>query len=124
MRQVRSSLTLKNKRKNNENLRVDFTVALGYSISVREDNGNIYYSLGDMFDKVKAIFEEQLGVSQDEMKLDTNFKDDLGVDSLDLYEIVMKLEDEFDVEIPAEELDDVATFEDVLNYLKSKGVEE
>ena len=77
-----------------------------------------------MFDKVKAIFEEHLGVSQDEMKLDTNFKDDLVVDSLDLYEIVMKLEDEFDVEIPAEELDDVATFEDVLNYLKSKGVEE
>ena len=77
-----------------------------------------------MFDKVKAIFEEQLGVSQDEMQLDSNFKDDLGVDSLDLYEIVMKMEDEFDVEIPAEELEDVATFEDVLNYLKSKGVEE
>ena len=77
-----------------------------------------------MFDKVNAIFEEQLGVSQDEMQLDTNFKDDLGVDSLDLYEIVMKMEDEFDVEIPAEELEDVATFEDVLNYLKSKGVEE
>ena len=77
-----------------------------------------------MFDKLKAIFEEQLGVSQDEMQLDTNFKDDLGVDSLDLYEIVMKMEDEFDVEIPAEELEDVATFEDVLNYLKSKGVEE
>ena len=77
-----------------------------------------------MFDKVKAIFEEQLGVSQDEMQLYTNFKDDLGVDSLDLYEIVMKMEDEFDVEIPAEELEDVATFEDVLNYLKSKGVEE
>lgn len=77
-----------------------------------------------MFDKVKAIFEEQLGVSRDEMQLDTNFKDDLGVDSLDLYEIVMKMEDEFDVEIPAEELEDVATFEDVLNYLKSKGVEE
>ena len=77
-----------------------------------------------MFDKVKAIFEEQLGVSQDEMQLDTNFKDDLGADSLDLYEIVMKMEDEFDVEIPAEELEDVATFEDVLNYLKSKGVEE
>ena len=77
-----------------------------------------------MFDKVKAIFEEQLGVSQDEMQLDTNFKYDLGVDSLDLYEIVMKMEDEFDVEIPAEELEDVATFEDVLNYLKSKGVEE
>ena len=77
-----------------------------------------------MFDKVKAIFEEQLGVSQDEMNLDTNFKDDLGVDSLDLYEIVMKMEEEFDVEIPAEELDNFATFEDVLNYLKSKGVEE
>ena len=77
-----------------------------------------------MFDMVNAIFEEKLGVSQDEMQLDTNFKDDLGVDSLDLYEIVMKMEDEFDVEIPAEELEDVATFEDVLNYLKSKGVEE
>lgn len=77
-----------------------------------------------MFEKIKAIFEEQLGVSQDEMSLDTNFKDDLGVDSLDLYEIVMKLEDEFDVEIPAEELEDVATFEDVINYLKKKGVEE
>ena len=77
-----------------------------------------------MFEKIKAIFEEQLGVSQDEMSLDTNFKDDLGVDSLDLYEIVMKIEDEFDVEIPAEELEDVATFEDVINYLKSKGVEE
>lgn len=77
-----------------------------------------------MFEKIKAIFEEQLGVSQDEMNLDTNFKDDLGVDSLDLYEIVMKMEDEFDVEIPAEELEDVATFEDVINYLKNKGVEE
>ncbi len=77
-----------------------------------------------MFDKVKAIFEEQLGVSQDEMQLDTNFKDDLGVDSLDLYEIVMKMEDEFDVEIPAEELEEVGTFEDILNYLKGKGVEE
>ena len=63
-----------------------------------------------MFDKVKAIFEEQLGVAQDEMKLDTNFKDDLGVDSLDLYEIVLKLEDVFDVEIPAEKLNDVDSF--------------
>ena len=77
-----------------------------------------------MFDKVKAIFEEQLGVSKVEMKLDPDSNDDRGVDSRDLYEIVMKLEDEFDVEIPAEELDDVATFEDVLNYLKSKSVEE
>ena len=77
-----------------------------------------------MFDKIKAIFEEQLGISQDEMKMETNFKDDLGVDSLDLYEIVMKMEDEFDIEIPAEELENVATFEDIINYLKDKGVEE
>lgn len=98
-----------------------------YIIIVFEMTGIIYYFSRRnviMFDKVKAIFEEQLGVSQDEMQLDTNFKDDLGVDSLDLYEIVMKMEDEFDVEIPAEELENVATFEDVLNYLKSKGVEE
>ena len=73
-----------------------------------------------MFDKVKAIFEEQLGVSQDEMKLDTNFKDDLGVDSLDLYEIVMKLEDEFDVEIPEDQVENIKTVGDIVKFIEDK----
>ena len=77
-----------------------------------------------MLEKMIPIIAEQLNVNESEIKAESNFKDDLGADSLDLYEIVMKMEDEFDVEIPAEELEDVATFEDVLNYLKSKGVEE
>ena len=73
-----------------------------------------------MFDKVKAIFEEQLGVSQDEMQLDTNFKDDLGVDSLDLYEIVMKMEDEFDVEILLRSLKTLLHSKTYLTILRAK----
>ena len=77
-----------------------------------------------VFDKVKELISEQLDVKADDITEASNIQDDLGADSLDVVDLVMALEDEFDVEIPAEELDDVATFEDVLNYLKSKGVEE
>ena len=54
---------------------------------------------------------------------ETSFKDDLGADSLDLFELVMALEDEYNVEIPAEELTDLNTVGDVIEYLKNKGVE-
>ena len=54
---------------------------------------------------------------------ETSFKDDLGADSLDLFELVMALEDEYNVEIPAEELTDLNTVGDVIDYLKNKGVE-
>ena len=54
----------------------------------------------------------------------TSFKDDLGADSLDLFELVMALEDEYSVEIPAEDLQNLATVGDVMKYLKDKGVEE
>ncbi len=53
---------------------------------------------------------------------DTSFKDDLGADSLDLFELVMALEDEYSVEIPAEELTDLTTVGSVIDYLKNKGV--
>ena len=58
-----------------------------------------------------------------EVELSTNFKDDLGADSLDLFELVMALEEEYDVEIPQEDLASINTVEDVINYLKDKGIE-
>ncbi len=77
-----------------------------------------------MLEKMKSIIADQLNVSEDEVKAESRFKEDLGADSLDLFELVMALEDEYSVEIPSEELTELATVEDVMNYLKNKGVEE
>ena len=76
-----------------------------------------------MPEKMKEIIAEQLNVDVSEINSDTSFKDDLGADSLDLFELVMALEEEYDVEIPADDLANIATVEDVMNYLKDKGVE-
>ena len=76
-----------------------------------------------MPEKMKEIIAEQLNVDVSEINSDTSFKDDLGADSLDLFELVMALEEEYDVEIPADDLANIATVEDVMNYLKEKGVE-
>ncbi|CVI68325.1 MAG TPA: acyl carrier protein [Candidatus Anaerobutyricum stercoris] len=77
-----------------------------------------------MLEKMKEIIAEQLGVEEDEISLETSFKEDLGADSLDLFELTMALEEEYDIEIPAEELGEIETVNDVVEYLKSKGVEE
>ena len=77
-----------------------------------------------MLEKMKEIIAEQLGVEEDEISLETSFKEDLGADSLDLFELTMSLEEEYDIEIPAEELGEIETVNDVVEYLKSKGVEE
>ena len=77
-----------------------------------------------MLEKMKEIIAEQLGVEEDEITLETSFKEDLGADSLDLFELTMALEEEYDIEIPAEELGEIETVSDVVEYLKSKGVEE
>ena len=76
-----------------------------------------------MLEKLKEIIAEQLSVNEDEINADSNFKDDLGADSLDLFELVMSLEEEYDVEIPSEDLEKIATVNDVIEYLKEKGVE-
>lgn len=76
-----------------------------------------------MLEKMKEIIAEQLNVDASEIELSSNFKEDLGADSLDLFELVMALEEEYDVEIPAEELENIATVEDVIEYLKAHGVE-
>ena len=77
-----------------------------------------------MFEKLKDIIAEQLSVDADDIELTTNFKDDLGADSLDLYELVMALEEEYNCEIPSDALAAIATVEDVIKQLKELGVEE
>ena len=76
-----------------------------------------------MLEKIKEMIAEQLNVDESEIKAESNFKEDLGADSLDLFELVMALEEEFGVEIPSEDLEKIATVADVMDYLKSKGVE-
>lgn len=76
-----------------------------------------------MLEKMREIIAEQLSCDEGEINLDTSFKDDLGADSLDLFELVMALEDEYSIEIPAEELQELTTVGAVMDYLKSKGVE-
>lgn len=77
-----------------------------------------------MLERMREIIAEQLNCDGETIGLDTSFKDDLGADSLDLFELVMALEEEYGLEIPAEELADVDTVGDVVEYLKSKGVED
>ena len=76
-----------------------------------------------MLEKMKEMLSEQLNFEASIITPETSFKDDLGADSLDLFELVMALEDEYNVEIPAEELTDLNTVGDVIEYLKNKGVE-
>ena len=78
----------------------------------------------EIFEKVKAIIIDLLQVSEDSVTLDANFIDDLGADSLDIVELVMALEEEYDVEIPSDDLAELNTVGDVINYLKDKGVED
>lgn len=73
-----------------------------------------------MLEKVKAIIEDKLGVDGVEITAETNFKDDLGVDSLDLFELVMALEEEFGTEIPSEDLEKLTTVGKVIEYIENK----
>ena len=77
-----------------------------------------------MLEKMKEIIADQLGVSEDEVTFLASIKEDLNADSLDLFELVMALEEEYDVEIPSDDLAELNTVGDVINYLKDKGVED
>ena len=77
-----------------------------------------------MTEKIIALTAEHLGIDADSISETSSFKEDLGVDSLDLFELVMELEEEFGIEIPSEDLENLATVADVIDYLKNKGVEE
>jgi acyl carrier protein len=71
--------------------------------------------------KVKEIIVDQLGVEADKVKMEASFIEDLGADSLDIVELVMAMEEEFDLEIPDEDAEKMKTVGDVVNYLQAKG---
>ena len=75
-----------------------------------------------MLEKMKEILAEQLGCDADMITEETSFKDDLGADSLDLLEVIMALEDEYGIEMNTEDLSDLNTVGDVMNYLKESGI--
>lgn len=76
-----------------------------------------------MFERVKEIIQEQLNLDGVEITENSSFKDDLGADSLDLFELVMAFEEEYGIEIPTEDLESMVTVGDIMEYMKSKGVE-
>ena len=76
-----------------------------------------------MLEKIIELVQDQLNLDGVEITETSSFKEDLGADSLDLFELVMALEEEFGQEIPSEELENIATVGDVMAYLKAKGVE-
>ena len=77
-----------------------------------------------MLEKMKEMIADQLSVDEDKITLESNFKDDLDADSLDLFELVMALEEEYGIEITSEELESLTTVGAIIDYLKAHGVEE
>lgn len=72
-----------------------------------------------MLDKIREIVVEQLGVDADQVTLDSNFVDDLGADSLDTVELIMAFEEEFDIEIPDTDAENIKTVKDVVEYIEA-----
>ena len=71
------------------------------------------------FEKLKNIIAEVLNVDEDEITMDTTFVDDLGADSLDVFQIIMGIEEEFDIEIPSEEAEKIVTVGDAVEQIKN-----
>ena len=76
-----------------------------------------------MLEKIREIIADQLNIEAGTITEETAFKEDLGVDSLDLFEIVMAFEEAYGIEIPSEDLEGLTTVGSVMNYLKEKGAE-
>jgi acyl carrier protein len=77
-----------------------------------------------IYDKLVEILVDFLSIQAQDLSSDTSFKEDLALDSLDLYELVVILEEEFNVEIPMDRFDEIATIEDLIRILKELGVED
>ena len=75
--------------------------------------------MSEIEDRVKKIIAEQLSVDEEKITKDASFVDDLGADSLDTVELVMALEEAFEIDIPDEEAEKIVTFQDVLDYISS-----
>jgi len=77
-----------------------------------------------MLEKMQELIAEQLGVNPEEVAPEKSLKDDLNADSLDLFELVTNLEDTYSIEIPSEDLEQMITVQDVIDYLSKKGIKE
>ncbi|HQO22792.1 MAG TPA: acyl carrier protein [Spirochaetota bacterium] len=73
-----------------------------------------------VFEKIKGVVANQLGVEEGKIALETKFIEDLGADSLDLYQVIMNLEEQFGIEIPSEDAEKIKTVGDAVNYVESK----
>ncbi|MBO4292135.1 MAG: acyl carrier protein [Lachnospiraceae bacterium] len=76
-----------------------------------------------MLEKIKQVIAEQLDVNADEITEDTVLTDDLGADSLDIVELVMAFESEYDIELPTEELENISTVKDIIDLMRKMGVD-
>lgn len=74
----------------------------------------------EIFAKVREIIVDQLGVEEGEVKLESSFVEDLGADSLDIVELIMAFEEEFDVDIPDEDAEKITKVKDAVEYIKEK----
>ncbi len=72
------------------------------------------------FEKIKEIVVDRLGVDEDKVTLEASFIDDLGADSLDIVELIMAMEEEFDLQIPDEDAEKISTVGDAVNYVKAQ----
>ncbi|MBR3674049.1 MAG: acyl carrier protein [Clostridia bacterium] len=82
------------------------------------EGGELGVSSEEVFEKVKNIIVEQLGATESSVTMEASFIDDLGADSLDIVELIMALEEEFDTEIPDADAEKVVTVGDVVEYIK------
>ena len=73
-----------------------------------------------VFEKVKKVIVEQLGLDEAEVTMEANFADDLGVDSLEIFEIVMSLEEAFEIEIPNEDIENIKDVKGIVKYIETK----
>ncbi len=73
-----------------------------------------------VLERVKNVVAKQLGIEANEVNITASFTDDLGIDSLEIFEIVMSLEEELDIEIPNEDIEDIKSVEDISKYIESK----
>lgn len=73
-----------------------------------------------VFEKIKDILVEQLGADENDITMDASFIDDLGADSLDIVELIMAMEEEFDIDIPEEEAEEIATVGAAVEYIKAR----
>ncbi len=72
-----------------------------------------------VFEKIRAILCEQLDIEEDAVTMESNIAEDLGADSLDVVDLVMSIEDEFDLEVPDDQVENIKTVGDVVNYIES-----